>query len=332
MARIAINGFGRIGRNAFKIAMKRGFDIVAVNDLTDSSTLAHLLKYDTGYGKFNGMIEAKEDALIVNGREVKVLAIKNPAELPWRDLGIDIVIEATGEYKSRGKAALHLLAGAKQVIISADSIQTEIKSIVMGVNEESYDPDKDDIIDNASCTTNCLAPVIKVLNDSFGIKRGIFTTVHSYTNDQKLLDCPHQDLRRARSAIESIIPTTTVAAEAIGNIIPDMNGKLIGMALRVPTPNVSVIDLTVEFNKNVTIEEVNRILKQSADDKILGYTDEPLVSVDFKKDSRSAIVDGLSTMVLGGNMVKIIVWYDNEWGHANRIVDLTEYVSAKFTM
>jgi len=332
MVRIAINGFGRIGRNAFKIAMKRGLDIVAINDLTDATTLAYLLKYDSSYGIFNGIVEAKGEALIVNGREVKVLSIKNPAELPWSDLDIDIVIEATGEYKSRKKAGLHLLAGAKQVIISADTTEKDIKSIVMGVNEESYDPDKDNIIDNASCTANCLVPIIKVLNDSFDIKRGVVTTIHSYTNDQKLLDHQHKDLRKARSATESIIPTTTGAADAVGKIIPSMKGKLKGIALRVPTPNVSVVDLTVEFNRNVTVEEVNKILKQSADDKILGYTDEPLVSIDFKKDSRSAIVDGLSTLVIDRNMVKIIAWYDNEWGYANRIVDITEYVSAKFKM
>ena len=332
MAKIAINGFGRIGRNAFKIAMERGLEVVAINDLTSPYVLAHLLKYDTCFGKFEGTVIAKEDALIVNGRQIKVLSTKNPISLPWQDLNIDIVIEATGLFTSKDKAGAHILAGAKQVIISAPTSDTDVKTIVMGVNEESFDPIADDIIDNASCTTNCLAPIIKVLNDKFGIKRGIMTTIHSYTNDQRVLDLPHKDLRRARAAAESIIPTTTGAAEAVGKIIPSVAGKLTGIAMRVPTPTVSVVDLTVELNTNVTTEEVNKILKLSADDKILGYTDEPLVSIDFRKDPRSAIIDALSTIVVDNNMIKVIAWYDNEWGYSNRIIDLTQYVSAKFTM
>ncbi|HBY21154.1 MAG: type I glyceraldehyde-3-phosphate dehydrogenase [Clostridiales bacterium GWE2_32_10] len=332
MAKIAINGFGRIGRNAFKIAMERGLEVVAINDLTSPYVLAHLLKYDTCFGKFEGTVIVKEDALIVNSREIKVLSVKNPISLPWQDLNIDIVIEATGLFTSKDKAGAHILAGAKQVIISAPTSDTDVKTIVMGVNEESFDPIADDIIDNASCTTNCLAPIIKVLNDKFGIKRGIMTTIHSYTNDQRVLDLPHKDLRRARAAAESIIPTTTGAAEAVGKIIPSVAGKLTGIAMRVPTPTVSVVDLTVELNTNVTTEEVNKILKLSADDKILGYTDEPLVSIDFRKDPRSAIIDALSTIVVDNNMIKVIAWYDNEWGYSNRIIDLTQYVSAKFTM
>jgi glyceraldehyde 3-phosphate dehydrogenase len=325
MAKIAINGFGRIGRNAFKVAIEQGMDIVAINDLTDPATLAHLLKYDTCFGKFEGTVEAKEGALVVNGKEIKVIAERNPANLPWGDLGVDIVIESTGIFRKKDQAQLHIDAGAKKVIISAPGKGT--KSIVMGVNEGDYNPDEDNILDNASCTTNCLAPFAKVLNDNFEIKRGIMTTVHSYTNDQRILDLPHSDLRRARAAAESIIPTTTGAAEAVAKVIPSLKGKLTGMAMRVPTPTVSVVDLTVELGKDVTVEEVNAALKAAADDKVLGYTDEPLVSVDFKKDSRSSIVDGLSTMVMGGNMVKVVSWYDNEWGYSNRIVDLTKYVA-----
>lgn len=327
MAKIAINGFGRIGRNAFKVAMEKGLDIVAINDLTDAKTLAHLLKYDSCFGKFNGTVEVKDNNLVVNGKEIKVIAERNPADLPWGDLGVDIVIESTGIFRQKEKAQLHIDAGAKKVIISAPGKGT--KSIVMGVNEEDYDPANDHIVDNASCTTNCLAPFAKVLNDNFGIVKGIMTTVHSYTNDQRILDLPHEDLRRARAAAESIIPTTTGAAEAVAKVIPSLKGKLTGMAMRVPTPTVSVVDLTIELEKNVTVEDVNNALKAAADGKVLGYSDEPLVSIDYRMDSRSSIVDGLSTLVMGDNMVKVVSWYDNEWGYSNRIVDLTEYIAER---
>ena len=328
MAKFGINGFGRIGRNAFKVMMEKGLDVVAINDLTDPKTLAHLLKYDSCFGKFNGTVEATEDSLIVNGKEIKVLAIKNPAELPWGDLGVDVVIESTGIFRSLDKAGLHIQAGAKKVIISCPGKGT--KSFVMGVNEADYNPAEDHIFDNASCTTNCLAPFAKVLNDKFGIKRGIMTTVHSYTNDQRILDLPHSDLRRARAAAESIIPTTTGAAEAVAKVIPSLKGKLTGMAMRVPTPTVSVVDLTAELDKNVTVEEVNAALKAAAEgNNVLGYTDEPLVSIDFRQDSRSSIVDGLATLVIDGNMVKVVSWYDNEWGYSNRIVDLAVYVAER---
>lgn len=327
MANIAINGFGRIGRNAFKIAMGKGLNVVAINDLTDADTLAHLLKYDSCFGKFEGTVEVKDGNIVVNGKEIKVLAERNPADLPWGELGIDIVIESTGLFRSMELAGKHIAAGAKKVIISAPGKGT--KSIVMGVNEEDYDPANDNIIDNASCTTNCLAPFAKVLNDTFGIKRGIMTTVHSYTSDQRILDLPHGDLRRARAAAESIIPTTTGAAEAVAKVIPSLKGKLTGMAMRVPTPTVSVVDLTAELEKDVTVEEVNAALKAASDGKILGFTDEPLVSIDFRKDSRSSIVDGLCTLVMENNMVKVVSWYDNEWGYSNRIIDLAMYVAER---
>lgn len=328
MAKIAINGFGRIGRNAFKIAMEQGVDIVAINDLTDANTLAHLLKYDSCFGRFEGTVEVGEGVLVVNGKEIKVLAERNPADLPWKELGVDIVIESTGLFRQKEKAQLHIDAGAKKVIISAPGKGT--KSIVMGVNEEEYNPAEDNIIDNASCTTNCLAPFAKVLNDTFGIKRGIMTTVHSYTNDQRILDLPHSDLRRARAAAESIIPTTTGAAEAVAKVIPSLKGKLTGMAMRVPTPTVSVVDLTVELGKEVTVEELNGALKAAAEgSRVLGYSDEPLVSIDYRKDSRSSIVDGLATLVMEGSLVKVVSWYDNEWGYSNRIVDLAKYVAER---
>ncbi|GKX29146.1 glyceraldehyde-3-phosphate dehydrogenase [Vallitalea longa] len=328
MAKIAINGFGRIGRNAFKIAMEQGVDIVAINDLTDANTLAHLLKYDSCFGRFEGTVEVGDGVLVVNGKQIKVLAERNPADLPWKELGVDIVIESTGLFRQKEKAQLHIDAGAKKVIISAPGKGT--KSIVMGVNEEEYNPAEDNIIDNASCTTNCLAPFAKVLNDTFGIKRGIMTTVHSYTNDQRILDLPHSDLRRARAAAESIIPTTTGAAEAVAKVIPSLKGKLTGMAMRVPTPTVSVVDLTVELGKEVTVEELNGALKAAAEgSKVLGYSDEPLVSIDYRKDSRSSIVDGLATLVMEGSLVKVVSWYDNEWGYSNRIVDLAKYVAER---
>ena len=327
MARIAINGFGRIGRNSFKIGMEKGLDIVAINDLTDAATLAHLLRYDSVFGKFAGTVEAKDGLLIVNGRPIKVVAERDPKKLPWKELGVDIVIESTGLFASAEAAGAHLEAGARKVIISCPAKGT--KSFVMGVNQETYDSTADHVIDNASCTTNCLAPVVKVLHDQFGIVKGMMTTVHSYTNDQKILDLPHPDLRRARSATQSIIPTTTGAAEAVAKVIPSLAGRLTGMSMRIPTPTVSIVDFVAELSANVTRDKVNAVLKAHADDIILGYTEEPLVSVDFRQDSRSSIVDGLSTMVLDGNMVKVIAWYDNEWMYSNRIIDLTRYVAER---
>lgn len=327
MAKVAINGFGRIGRNAFKIAVDKGVEIVAINDLTDTKTLAHLLKYDSCFGKFEGTVEVKPNALVVNGKEVKVFAEKDPSKLPWKELGVDIVMECTGIFRKKEQAEMHIQAGAKKVLISAPGKGT--KSIVMGVNEGDYDPANDHVLDNASCTTNCLAPVAKVLNDKFGIVKGIMTTVHSYTNDQRILDLPHGDLRRARAAAVSIIPTTTGAAEAVAKVIPDLKGKLTGMAMRVPTPTVSIVDLVVELDKKVTVEEVNAVFKEAADEKVLGYSDEPLVSVDYRQDSRSSIFDSLCTLVEGDNMVKVVSWYDNEWGYSNRIVDLTMYVAER---
>lgn len=327
MAKVAINGFGRIGRNAFKVAMEKGLDVVAINDLTDAETLAHLLQYDSMFGKFEGTVEVVGGNLVVNGKTIRVIARRNPEELPWAELGVEIVIESTGFFREYSKAMKHIDAGAKKVIISAPGKGT--KSIVMGVNEEDYDPEMDDIIDNASCTTNCLAPFAKVLNDNFGIEKGIMTTVHSYTNDQRILDLPHSDLRRARAACESIIPTTTGAAEAVAKVIPELKGKLTGMAMRVPTPTVSVVDLVIETKTPVTRESVNAALKAAADDKVLGYSELPLVSIDYRKDSRSSIIDGLATLVMGDNMVKVLSWYDNEWGYSNRIIDLALYVEER---
>lgn len=332
--RVGINGFGRIGRNAFKIAqekLNKDIEIVAINDLTDTQTLAHLLKYDSCFGKFNGTVEATEDSLIVNGKKIKVLAEKDPKNLPWKDLGVDIVVESTGLFTKREKAIAHVEAGAKKVIISAPAKDEDI-TIVLGVNEDKYDPEKHVIISNASCTTNCLAPFAKVLDENFGIEKGLMTTVHSYTNDQRILDLPHKDLRRARAAAESIIPTTTGAAKAVALVLPQLKGKLNGLAMRVPTPTVSVTDLVCEVRKETTVEEVNAALKKAAEGELKGimaFSDEPLVSIDYRQDPHSSIVDGLSTMVMGGNMVKVVSWYDNEWGYSNRIVDLVNYIAAR---
>lgn len=332
--KVAINGFGRIGRNAFKVAVEKYADkmeFVAINDLTDSKTLAHLLQFDSCFGKFEGTVDAKDDALVVNGKEIKILAEKDPANLPWKELGVDIVIECTGLFRSKETAGKHIQAGAKKVIISAPAKNEDI-TIVMGVNEDQYDAANHHIISNASCTTNCLAPFAKVIQDNFGINKGLMTTVHSYTNDQKILDLPHKDLRRGRAAAESIIPTTTGAAKAVALVLPELKGKLNGFAMRVPTPTVSVVDLVVELAKPATAEEINAALKEAADGPmkgILGYEERPLVSVDYKKDDRSSIVDALSTMVIDGNMAKIVSWYDNEWGYSNRIVDLVNYVAEK---
>lgn len=329
--KVGINGFGRIGRLVFRAAQEKGLNVVAINDLTDAATNAHLLKYDSVHGRFNGTVEVKEGAMVVNGKEVKVLAEKDPAKLPWGDLGVDIVIESTGVFTDGTKASAHLQGGAKKVIISAPAKNEDI-TIVMGVNEDKYDPKNHNIISNASCTTNCLAPVAKVLHKHLTIKRGLMTTVHSYTNDQRILDLTHKDLRRARAAGMSIVPTTTGAAKAVGLVLPELKGKLNGFAMRVPTPNVSVVDLVADVEKETTVEEVNALLKAASEGElkgILGYTEEPLVSRDFNTDPRSSIVDALSTMVMEGTMVKVIAWYDNEWGYSNRVVDLANYIAKK---
>ncbi|MFZ5945726.1 MAG: ArsJ-associated glyceraldehyde-3-phosphate dehydrogenase [Bacillota bacterium] len=327
--KVGINGFGRIGRNVFRAALgQEGIDIVAVNDLTDAKTLAHLLKYDSVHGTFPGKVEAKENSIVVDGKEIKVFAEKDPAALPWGSLGVQVVVESTGRFTNGKDAKKHLQAGAKKVIISAPAKEEDI-TIVMGVNEDKYDPANHHILSNASCTTNCLAPVAKVLNDKFGIKRGLMTTVHSYTNDQQILDLPHKDLRRARAAAMSIIPTTTGAAKAVALVLPELKGKLNGFAMRVPTPNVSVVDLVAELEKDTSVEEVNQALKEASSgtmEGILGYSEEPLVSKDYNGDPRSSIVDALSTMLIEGNMVKVISWYDNEWGYSCRVVDLAKFI------
>lgn len=329
---VGINGFGRIGRNVLRAALGNpDINIVAVNDLTDAETLAHLLKYDSVHGTFAAEVKAEEGALIVNGKRIQVLAQTDPAKLPWKDLGVEVVVESTGRFTDGPKAKAHLEAGAKKVIISAPAKGEDI-TIVMGVNEDKYDPAQHNIISNASCTTNCLAPFTKVLLENFGIESGLMTTVHSYTNDQKILDLPHKDLRRARAAAMSIIPTTTGAAKAVGLVLPEVKGKLNGFAMRVPTPNVSITDLTVNLKKEATAEEINAALKKAAEGPlkgIMGYTDEPLVSRDFNGNPLSSIVDGLSTMVVNGRMAKVVSWYDNEWGYSNRINDLIVYIAKK---
>ena len=328
-AKIAINGFGRIGRMVFRKAiLDDTLEIVAVNASYPAETLAHLIKYDTIHGKFNGEVKAEEDAMIINGKRVQLLNNRNPEELPWKELGIDIVIEATGKFNSRDKAALHLNAGAKKVILTAPGKNEDV-TIVMGVNENALNIEEHDVISNASCTTNCLAPVAKVLEDKFGIENGLMTTVHAYTNDQKNLDNPHKDLRRARACAQSIIPTSTGAAKALALVLPQLKGKLHGMSLRVPTPNVSLVDLVVDLKREVTMEEVNEAFMQASQGElkgILDITDEPLVSIDFTTNENSAVIDGLSTMVIGSNKVKVLAWYDNEWGYSCRVVDLTKYV------
>lgn len=330
--KVGINGFGRIGRNVFRAALGNpAVDIVAVNDLTDAKTLAHLLKYDSVHGILNAEVKADGNDIVVNGKTIKVLAEKDPANLPWKDLGVEVVVESTGRFTARDKAAAHLTAGAKKVVISAPAKNEDI-TIVMGVNQDKYDAAKHHVISNASCTTNCLAPFAKVLHDSFGIKRGLMTTVHSYTNDQRILDLPHKDLRRARSAGMSIIPTTTGAAKAVALVLPELKGKLNGFAMRVPTPNVSVVDLVAELDKTVTAEEINAALKKAAEGElkgVLAYCDEPLVSKDFNGNPNSSIVDALSTMVIEGNLVKVVSWYDNEWGYSNRVVDLIGFIAKK---
>jgi glyceraldehyde 3-phosphate dehydrogenase len=332
MVKVGINGFGRIGRNVFRAALNNPeVEIVAVNDLTDVKTLAHLLKYDTTHGTLDAKVEVGEGSIIVNGRAVKVFAERDPGNLPWSSVGAEIVIESTGIFTAKEKASLHLKGGAKKVIISAPASDEDI-TIVLGVNEDQYDASKHTIISNASCTTNCLAPFTKVLNDKFGIVKGMMTTIHSYTNDQSVLDVPHKDLRRARAAAENIIPSTTGAAKAISLVIPELKGLLNGISMRVPTPNVSVTDLVAELKVNVTVDQVNQALKEASEGAlkgILNYSVEPLVSSDYNGDPASSTIDALSTMVVGDNMVKVISWYDNEWGYSNRVVDLVEYIAKK---
>ncbi|RFU70725.1 glyceraldehyde-3-phosphate dehydrogenase [Peribacillus saganii] len=331
-ARIAINGFGRIGRMVFRKAiLENDLEIVAINASYPAETLAHLVKYDTIHGKFDGIVLPEEGALIVNGQRVMLVNERDPKQLPWAEMDIDIVIEATGKFNSRDKAALHLDAGAKKVILTAPGKNEDV-TIVMGVNEDALDIEKHTIISNASCTTNCLAPVVKVLDEQFGIENGLMTTIHSYTNDQKNLDNPHKDLRRARACAQSIIPTTTGAAKALSLVLPQLKGKLHGMALRVPTPNVSLVDLVVDLKTDVTVEDVNEAFVAAAAESlngILEFTTEPLVSVDFNTNPHSAIIDGLSTMVIGENKVKVLAWYDNEWGYSNRVVDLVSLVASE---
>lgn len=330
--RVAINGFGRIGRMVLRAASKdKNIEFVAINDLTDAATLAHLFKYDSVHGIFPGKVEHTADSLIINGKTIKIFAIKNPAELPWKKEKIDVVLESTGIFTSKEKAEMHIQAGAKRVVISAPATNEDI-TVVMGVNEHLYDPKKHRIISNASCTTNCLAPVAKVLNDTFGIEKGLVTTVHSYTNDQNILDLPHKDLRRARAGAVSMIPTSTGAAKAVSLVLPELKGKLDGMAIRVPTPNVSVVDLVVTLKKKTDAAKVNAALKKASKGAlkgILGYEEAPLVSIDYNGNALSSIVDASCTKVIGDNMVKVLSWYDNEAGFSNRVVDLFKLIAAK---
>jgi len=332
MTKIGINGFGRIGRNVFRVAMsKPEFDVVAVNDLTDAATLAHLLKYDSVHGIFDAEVSVDGDCIVVNGKKVKVIAQTDPSKLPWGEMGVEVVVESTGRFTEGEKAKAHIAAGAKKVIISAPAKGEDI-TIVMGVNEDKYDAAKHNIISNASCTTNCLAPFTKVLLENFGIESGLMTTVHSYTNDQKILDLPHSDLRRARAAALSIIPTTTGAAKAVALVLPEVKGKLNGFAMRVPTANVSITDLTVTLSKDTTVAEINAALKKASEGElkgIMGYNELPLVSRDYNGCPLSSIVDGLSTMMVGPRMAKVVSWYDNEWGYSNRVVDLALYIAKK---
>jgi glyceraldehyde-3-phosphate dehydrogenase, type I len=330
--RVGINGFGRIGRNVFRAAFSQGdIEFVAINDLTDARTLAHLLKYDSVHGRFPLSVEAKDDAIIVDGKEIKVLAEREPGNLPWGDLGVDYVVESTGFFTDGTKAAAHLEAGAKKVIISAPA-KNEDLTVVMGVNHEQYDPEKHHIISNASCTTNCLAPVAKVIDEEFGIVRGLMTTVHAYTNDQRILDLPHKDLRRARAAAVNIIPTTTGAAVAVGLVLPHLKGKLDGFAMRVPVSDVSIVDFVAQLKKSTTAEEINAALKRASEGSlkgILGYTQEPLVSQDFVGDPHSSIVDASMTTVIDGDFAKVVAWYDNEWGYSCRVGDLIRYMASR---
>jgi len=330
--RIGINGFGRIGRNVLRASLgDPDLDIVAINDLTDASTLAYLLKYDSVHGTLKASVEAVDDTIRIDGKPLKVLAVKDPKELPWKSLDIDVVIESTGRFTDRESAGKHLSAGAKHVIISAPAKDPDV-TLVLGVNQDKFDPSTHHIVSNASCTTNCLAPVAKVLLDNFGIKHGIMTTIHSYTNDQQLLDLPHKDLRRARAAGMSMIPTSTGAAKALHLVIPELKGKLDGLAIRVPTPNVSLVDLTVETEKDCDIEAVNRAFKKAADGPLKGilkYSEDPIVSVDQKGDDHSATVDAPLTNVVDKRLVKVTAWYDNEWGYSCRVRDLVKVLASK---
>lgn len=331
--KVGLNGFGRIGRAVLRLAQTEfgdDIEIVALNARANTETLVHLFKYDSCYGKFNGEASVVgENVMQVNGKEIKIFRCNDPEDIPWGELGVDIVVESTGIFKDREKVSKHIKAGAKKVIITAPGKNEDV-TIVMGVNEEDYDPANHHIISNASCTTNCLAPFAKVLDDKFGIEKGLMTTVHAYTNDQRILDKTHKDLRRARAAGESIIPTTTGAAKAVSKVLPQLEGKLNGFALRVPTPTVSLVDLVCELKKPATVEEINAAFKEASEGSmkgILGYSEEPLVSVDYKGDERSSIVDGLSTLSMGDKMFKILSWYDNEWGYSARTVDLVKYVA-----
>ena len=329
--RIGINGFGRIGRNMLRASWNDpAIEYVAVNDITDAKTLAHLLKYDSVLGTFKEDVKATEDAILINGKKIRVLAEKEISKLPWKDLGVTVVIESTGKYTKRPDVIQHIeKGGAAKVIVSAPATDPDI-TLVLGVNEKSYDPARHHVLSNASCTTNCLAPVVKVLHDEYGVERAFMTTIHSYTNDQKILDAPHKDLRRARAAAVSQIPTTTGAAKAVGLVIPELKGKIDGVSIRVPTPNVSIVDLVAVVKKPANAEDVNAAFQKAAAGPlqgILGYTDEPLVSVDFMGDRRSGIIDGLSTKVLDGNLLKVMAWYDNEWGYSCRLADLAKYIA-----
>jgi len=330
--RVGINGFGRIGRNILRAAMPHDdIDIVAVNDLTDAATLAHLLKYDSILGNLTAAVSASGDTITVDGDAFKVLALKDPAQLPWKDLGVDIVLESTGKFTKRDDAAKHLTGGAKRVMITAPAKNPDV-TVVMGVNEDAYDPNTHKIVSNASCTTNCLAPIAKVLHETLGLRKGWMTTIHSYTNDQSLLDLPHKDLRRARAASLSMIPTTTGAASAVGEVLPALKGRLDGISVRVPTPNVSLVDLTALMDKKTTAEDVNKTFKDAscgAYKGIIEYVTEPLVSIDFRGNSHSAMLDAPYTKVLDGDLVKVIAWYDNEWGYSSRCVDLLRYMAGK---
>ncbi|NLY52093.1 MAG: type I glyceraldehyde-3-phosphate dehydrogenase [Firmicutes bacterium] len=330
--KVGINGFGRIGRLVLRGCLNDPeIEVVAINDLTNAETLAHLFKYDSVHGTLAEDVRSEGDELVVGDRRIKVFAEKDPAKLPWGDLGVEYVVEATGVFRSKETAMAHIEAGAKKVVITAPAKNEDI-TIVMGVNHADYDPAKHDVVSNASCTTNCLAPVAKVIDEKFGIKRGLMTTVHAYTNDQRILDLPHKDLRRARAAAMSIIPTTTGAAAAVGLVLPQLKGKLDGFAMRVPTPDVSVVDLTVELEKDTTAEEINAALKAAAEGElkgILGVSEVPLVSMDFRGDDRSSIVDAALTTVMEGNFAKVVAWYDNEWGYSMRVVDLVKYMASR---
>lgn len=333
MLKVGINGFGRIGRTFFRaVFQSTDIEVVAINDLTTGPTLAHLLKYDSVHGKFPGTVEAEECLLRVNGREIRVFAQKEPAHIPWREVGVDIVVEATGRFTKFEDARWHLEAGARKVVITAPAVMPEDVTLIMGVNEHWYNPTRHHVVSCGSCTTNCLAPMVKVLHENLGVVRGAMTTVHSYTNDQNLLDLPHRDLRRARAAALSMIPTTTGAAKLIGLVFPELKGKITGIAVRVPTPNVSLTDLVVEVSRPTTVEEVNALFRQAAEGSLKGiirYCEEPLVSKDFTGDPHSCVIDALSTMVIDERLVKVLAWYDNEWGYSNRVADVIRYMAAR---